>query len=152
MAGHLVRRLHQISVAVFADRMTALGIDLTPVQFAVLHAVLSNPGIDQASVAGLVAYDKATLGGVVDRLENKGLLRREVSPKDRRARCLFLTDTGRALFENVVPEVKALQSDILSGLDAAETKQLLALLRKTTDAGNHQSRAPLKPLPEPDAD
>lgn len=146
MAGHLVRRMHQISVAVFADRMAALGIELTPVQFATLHVALSHPGIDQASLAGMIAYDKATLGGVVDRLEAKGLIDRKVSPKDRRARVLHITDKGRTLFDRVVPEVQDLQSDILTGLNKEESSQLLALLKKTTDAGNSLSRAPLKPL------
>lgn len=151
MAGHLVRRLHQISVAVFADRMAAAGVDLTPVQFATLHATQTHPGIDQASLAGLIAYDKATLGGVVDRLEARGYLRREVSQTDRRARSLFITEDGEALFERVVPLVKEAQSDILSGLDDTEVATLLGLLKKTTDAGNALSRAPLKPLGPPDA-
>jgi DNA-binding MarR family transcriptional regulator len=152
MAGHLVRRLHQISVAVFADRMSSIGVELTPVQFATLHAVLKHPGLDQATLAGLVAYDKATMGGVVDRLEARALLRREVHPKDRRARRLFITDQGVSLFDRVVPEVKAAQADILGGLSEDETDTLLALLRKTTDAGNMLSRAPLKPIPPPKAE
>ena len=144
MAGHLVRRLHQISVAVFADHMAALGAELTPVQFAALSALYANPGIDPASLASIIAYNKATLGGVIDRLETKGLIARRISETDRRARVLSLTQTGQTLFETVEPEVKDLQTDILSGLDASETQTLLALLKKTTDAGNDKSRAPLR--------
>ena len=61
-------RLHQISVEIFASRMAEAGIDLTPVQFAALTTVDDNPGVDQATLAGLIAYDKVTIGGVVDRL------------------------------------------------------------------------------------
>ena len=145
MAGHLVRRLNQISVAVFADRMAAMGVELTPVQFAALSSIRQNPGIDQATLAGAIAYDKATLGGVIDRLETKALIQRTVSPHDRRARVLTLTDAGEAMFQRVAPEVAELQNDILSGLDASEREQLLTLLRKTTDCGNTKSRAPLRP-------
>jgi MarR family transcriptional regulator, temperature-dependent positive regulator of motility len=145
MAGHLIRRLHQISVSVFAERMKAAGIDLTPVQFAALSALEGHPEVDQATLAGLIAYDRVTLGGVVDRLEGKGLVHRSVSQQDRRARVLRLTPRGAALLARVQPLVRGFQDEILTGLDAAERAQVMALLRKTTVAGNDQSRAPLLP-------
>jgi len=145
MAGHLVRRLNQISVAIFADNMAALGLDLTPVQFAALSAIDAQPGIAQAALAGAIAYDQTTLGGVIDRLEQKQLVARQVSPSDRRARVLTVSEAGQELLAQVRPVVRALQGDILSGLDEAEAAQLMALLKKTTDAGNSRSRAPLSP-------
>lgn len=145
MAGHLVRRLNQISVAIFADRMAAASVELTPVQFAALSAIDARPGIAQAALAGAIAYDQTTLGGVIDRLEQKGFVTRKVSPTDRRARVLTVTSAGQDLLSLVRPVVRELQGDILSGLDEAETAQFLALLKKTTDAGNDKSRAPLAP-------
>lgn len=149
MAGHLIRRLNQISTAIFADGMAHIGIDLTPVQFAALSTIRERPGIDQVTLAGEIAYDKATIGGVVDRLAAKGLILRGISARDRRARVLTITAEGQALFDTVLPVVRALQSDILSGLDSAERAQMLSLLRKTTEAGNDRSRAPLRPRSEP---
>ncbi len=144
MAGHLIRRLHQISVSVFAERMKAAGVDLTPVQFAALCALDANPDIDQATLAGLIAYDRVTIGGVVDRLEGKGLISRTVSRQDRRARSLRLTAAGMALLDQVRPIVRGFQDDILTGLSADERAQFMTLVRKTTRAGNDQSRAPLQ--------
>jgi DNA-binding MarR family transcriptional regulator len=151
LPGHLIRRLHQISVSIFAIRMAEAGIDLTPVQFAALAKVEDNPGIDQATLAGLIAYDRVTLGGVVDRLVAKGLLTREVSKQDRRARVLNLSEDGRALLARSLPVAVAVQGEILEGLSASERKTFVGLLRKTTDAGNVHSRAPLIPLPKSDA-
>ena len=148
MAGHLIRRLHQISVSVFAERMKAAGIDLTPVQFAALSALAAHPDVDQATLAGLIAYDRVTIGGVVDRLEGKGLVSRTVSRQDRRARVVRLTPSGADMLARVHPLVSEFQNDILSGLSPAERDQLMALMRKTTSAGNDQSRAPLQP-PKP---
>jgi MarR family transcriptional regulator, temperature-dependent positive regulator of motility len=145
MAGHLIRRLHQISVSVFADRMKAAGLDLTPVQFAALEALSARPDMDQATLAGMIAYDRVTLGGVIDRLEAKGLVSRIVSPQDRRARLVRLTDAGQSLLVHARPIVRGFQDDILAGLDRTERQELVALMRKTTDAGNDQSRAPLLP-------
>lgn len=145
MPGHLIRRLNQIAVSIFQERMDALGIDLTPVQFGALAALAENPGIDQATLAGLIAYDRVTIGGVVDRLQAKGLVARTTSTTDRRARVLALTDAGAALLARALPEVRALQSDILSGLDMQEAQTFLTLATKLAAAGNDRSRAPLKP-------
>ena len=144
MAGHLIRRLHQISVSVFTERMRDAGFDLTPVQFATLAALEAHPDVDQATLAGLIAHDRVTIGGAVDRMEAKGLISRRVSPQDRRARHVRLTDAGRSTLDRALPLVRTFQHDILSGLTEAESAQFMALLRKTTAAGNTQSRAPLQ--------
>jgi len=144
MPGFLIRRLNQIATSVFQDRMQALGVNLTPVQFAALASLRDNPGIDQATLAGLIAYDRVTIGGVVDRLQTKGLVARTISESDRRARCLTLTEAGAALLDRLLPEVAAVQADILSGLDAAERQSFVALARKSAEAGNARSRAPMR--------
>lgn len=146
MPGHLVRRLNQISTGLFMDRMASAGLSLTPVQFAALSALGAHPGIDQATLAGLVAYDRATLGKVIDRLDERGLVRRDISKSDRRARVLTLTETGADLYRAALPHVEAIQPMILSGLDAGERARFLDLLDKVTMAGNDSSRAPLRPL------
>lgn len=143
MAGLLIRRLHQISTSVFTTRMKEAGLDLTPVQFGALSALAQNPDVDQATLAGLIAHDRVTMGAVLDRLQNKGFITRKVSPHDRRARVLSLTAKGRTALDKALPIVQALQSEILSGLDETETRQLLQLMRKAADAGNQRSRAPL---------
>jgi MarR family transcriptional regulator, temperature-dependent positive regulator of motility len=143
MPGHLIRRLNQISVALFSARMAEAGFDLTSVQFAALVTVRDRPRIDQATLAGLIAYDRVTIGGVVDRLVAKGLVLREVSPRDRRARVLELSPEGQDVLDRVLPVVTIVQSDILESLPEAERKAFVGLLRKATEAGNEHSRAPL---------
>lgn len=130
MAGHLIRRLHQQSTQVYQTLTQAAGFDLTSVQFAALDAVAQQPGIDQASLAATISFDRATIGGVVDRLEQKGLIERTVSPADRRARLLQLTPAGRRELAAVRPVVEALQAEILAPLSAKERSAFLALARK----------------------
>ena len=130
MAGHLIRRLHQQSTAVFVQRTQAAGFDLTPVQFAAMDAIHTHPGSDQARVAELIGYDRATIGGVIDRLDKKGWVRRVVSERDRRARELSLTTEGASVRAAVLPTVRDLQQVILPGLSATERAQFLALARK----------------------
>lgn len=134
MPGHLLRRLHQVSTKVFTRHSRAAGQELTPVQFAAMDAITAHPGIDQAGIAALIAYDRATIGGVIDRLEHRGLVSRNVSRQDRRAREVWPTDRGTQVYEASLPVVEALQEDILAGLDPSERRLFLDLAAKTLRA------------------
>lgn len=136
MAGHLIRRLHQQSTQVFQARMQALGVDLTSVQFAALDAIHQHPGIDQAGLAAVIGYDRATIGGVVDRLETKEVVQRVTKPGDRRARALSLSPRGKDLLTLIRPEVIAVQADILSRLTEAEQDLFRTLARKALALGD----------------
>ena len=130
MAGHLIRRLHQLSTQVFVQRTQAAGFDLTPVQFAALDAIGHHPGTDQARVAEMIAYDRATIGGVIERLEQKGWVDRVVSERDRRARVLSLTAEGERILQALVPVVRNLQDEILQALGEADRARFLKLARQ----------------------
>lgn len=130
MAGHLIRRLHQQATQTFVQRTQAAGFDLTPIQFAALDAIHAHPATDQARVAEMIAYDRATIGGVIERLEQKGWIRRVVSERDRRARELSLTEEGERIRTALLPIVQALQGDILAPLSDEERTQFLALARR----------------------
>jgi len=142
MAGHQIRRLNQISQALFRERMASAGVELTPVQYAALATLDERPGLDQASLAALIAYDKVTIGGVIDRLAAKGLVDRRPSPTDRRAKALSLTPEGAALLARVRPVVWALQDDILAGLTGDERNCFLDLLARLTEAAESASATP----------
>jgi DNA-binding MarR family transcriptional regulator len=144
MPGHLARRFQQISVAVFLAEVEKAGYDLTPVQYAALAAVDASPGIDQITLAGTIAYDRTTITGVVDRLVQKGLVVRQESSRDRRARELKTTDAGRQTLRGITPAVEAAQQIMLRGLTEREGKELIRLLQKAIAAGNELSRAPLR--------
>jgi len=143
MPGHLIRRLNQISTGLFQDRMAQLGLDLTPVQFAALATLRDRPDVDQATLAGLIAHDRATIGGVLDRLQGKGLVDRRTDPADRRARLVRLTPAGAALLDRALPHVSALQDAILAGLTAQDRATFIRLAATVAAAGNALSRAPL---------
>lgn len=135
MAGHLIRRLHQQSTLVFQSRMQAAGIELTSVQFAALDAIAETPGLDQASLAASISFDRATIGGVVDRLEHKGLVQRTVRAEDRRARQLTLTAQGRKLLAGCRPVIEHLQAEILAPLTRAEREAFVRLAHKALGLG-----------------
>lgn len=142
LPSNLVRRLNQICVAEFSAAMEREEIDLTPVQYSVLWAVEIFPGVDQASVAKQIGYDRATLGKVVDRLEFKGFLRRYISKTDRRAREIFLTDAGQALLERAHPVALSSQDNMLPGITGEERDLFAQLLARVVEAANAETNAP----------
>jgi DNA-binding MarR family transcriptional regulator len=128
LPGHLIRRAHQISGALFAANLS--GYDLTSVQYAAMVAVACNPAIDATRLSELIAFDRATLGGVLDRLEAKGLLIRSASRQDRRIKTVTLTSAGEALLAEVEAKVLKAQADMLEPLDPEERRRFIALLKK----------------------
>lgn len=150
LPSHLIRRLNQTCVAQLTATLSNAAIDLTPVQYSVLWAVGDFPGVDQASVAKKIGYDRATLGKVVDRLEIKALIRREVSQTDRRAREIYLTEAGKRLLNEAHPVVLASQERMLPGLSAEEREQMVDLLTRVTEAANEDTTAPTLSPWQPD--
>ena len=126
--GHLMRRAHQVAVAIFNDETA--GFDMTPVQFAILNALIDDPGEDQVTLAAKVAFDAATFGSVIGRLEAKGWVRREPDGSDRRRKLLWVTADGEQACSQMKTSVRKAQARILGPLDPAERQQLLLLLGK----------------------
>ncbi|WP_397475780.1 MarR family winged helix-turn-helix transcriptional regulator [Pusillimonas sp.] len=149
--GHLMRRAQQISASIFHDE---LGSKLTPIQYAILRILVEHPGIDQVSLAGLVAIDTSTAASVAIRLEEKKLLVRYLDPNNRRQRALYVTEAGQALLQSTVPGIERLHQRIFEGFTPEEEAQFMALLTKLVQINNSKSRAPLshrKPAPGAEA-
>lgn len=146
--GHLFRRAQQISASIFHDE---LGQYATPVQYAILRVLVEYPGVDQVTLAGLVAIDTSTAASVAIRLEEKGLLRRYLDPGNRRQRALYLTEAGKALLHNTVSGIRRLHERIFEGFSAEEEDQFMHLLQKLVHLNNEQSRAPLAARAQPAA-
>jgi DNA-binding MarR family transcriptional regulator len=130
--GHLIRRAHQVAVAIFMEETGSF--DVTPVQFAILNALIEDPGEDQVTLAAKVAFDAATFGSVIGRLESKGWVRREPDALDRRRKLLWITKEGTEAAVQMRRAVRRVQGRILAPLETSEREQLLALLAKLVSA------------------
>jgi DNA-binding MarR family transcriptional regulator len=140
LPGHLIRRLNQIAVGIFMMEMESLG--LTPIQFAALQAINQNPKIDQKTLAQLIGLDTSTTGGVIDRLELRGLVDRQASEFDRRVRLLVLKDEGLSILQMAIPLMLKAQEKILSPLSTTDQKIFMKLLNRLVKENNEYSRAP----------
>jgi DNA-binding MarR family transcriptional regulator len=140
--GYLFRRMQQIAVAVFVEECRAF--DLTPVQYAALVAIHTHPGIDATRLSAVIAFDRSTLGNVIERLEAKKLIERKPSPQDKRVKLLYLTKSGTTVLRDIMPAVDRAQARMLQPLKAADRKTLMALLARLVDLNNEASRVPLR--------
>ena len=141
--GHLMRRAQQIAVSIFAEECKEFG--LTPVQYALLCAVRDNPGIDQITLASLVALDRSNTGDVIGRLEERGLLLREPGRVDRRTKTLRTTQEAVSLIQRMDEAVQESQRRILAPLSESEQLVFMELLTKLVQVNNPLSRAPWRP-------
>ncbi len=141
MPGHLVRRCHQISVGLFHDECGAF--DLTPIEFAIMSGVETQPGIDQIQLSGLVGVDRTTIGNVILRLEKRNLIERHADDQDRRVKRLFLSPEGKAVLDKARPSVLDVQEKLLAPLSTKEREQFVNLLTKIVSENNENSRVPL---------
>src|ERR1700709_1179965 len=101
--GYLFRRMQQIAVAIFVEECRAY--DLTPVQYAALVAIRTHPGIDATRLSAVIAFDRSTLGSVIERLETKAYIGGTTARDDKRIKLVYLTKVGEALLRNIMPSV-----------------------------------------------
>jgi DNA-binding MarR family transcriptional regulator len=91
---------------------------------------METPGADQVTLAGRVAFDPATSGSVIGRLEAKGLVRREADVRDRRRKLLWVTPEGEHTVKEMRRAVVRAQTRIVGPLAATEREQFMHLLNK----------------------
>jgi DNA-binding MarR family transcriptional regulator len=140
--GFLIRRLHQIHLALFAEECGRFGV--TPVQFSLLSVVASRPGLDQSALALEVGVDRATTANVLARLEANGLLRRVRDAADSRVKLVHLTPAGRRMLGRMDGAARRAHERTLDGLPARDRARFVAFLAQLVDSGNAYGRAPMR--------
>jgi DNA-binding MarR family transcriptional regulator len=118
-----------------SDKMERLSHDnltrfeLTPAQFDVLAHLVAAEGISQQTLSEKLLVTKGNVCGLIDRLEDRGLVVRRPDPEDRRSNLLFLTPKGRELVERAVPAHEKFIIELMSTLCVEQQQQLKSLLR-----------------------
>jgi len=141
MPGHLAAPVPADRGGGVSGRGRRCRFDLTPYNTRRLRPSKANPGLDQVTLAGLIAYDRTTITGV-DRSSgpegSRGTPR--LQPR-RRARELEITDEGKRTLRKITPAVDSAQRIMLRGLNAKEGEDLMRLLHKAIAAGTSSARA-----------
>lgn len=129
--GFLARQFHRITAAIFLDQTASFG--LTGLQFGVLGVVATYPGIDQIGVCNTLGVDRSTLAGVVDRLEEKGLVSRRTRAADRRSNALRLTRAGARILAEIGDSAATAEARALEVLGDEEREQFLRMLARIVE-------------------
>lgn len=140
--SHLMHRALQLALDIYAEEVGADGP--TQRQFAVLEIASRNDGLTQTDLVRATGIDRSTLADLVARMTAKGLLNRERSVLDGRAKAVSLSDEGRALLETARARVEAADRRILALMPKARRDsfmKLLADLAAVADAGPDEAKA-----------
>jgi len=104
----------------------------------VLHFLRAQDGAIQQQIGTAMGIDPSTMVALIDELERAGLAKRRPHPNDRRAREVVITPKGRRAVERGRALAREVEDDVLQGLESAERRQLLKLLRRALSAAPPQ--------------
>jgi DNA-binding MarR family transcriptional regulator len=130
--GFLIRRLHQIHVALFQEKCAEF--EITPLQYSLLSALAVRKTADQTTLAADVSLDRTTTTGALKRLQSRRFVERAVRRDDRRARACRLTAAGTALLTKMDSAARAAHRDTLASLSKPEQKRFVVLMQQIVAA------------------
>ncbi|MCA3700556.1 MAG: MarR family transcriptional regulator [Brevundimonas sp.] len=145
--SHLMHRALQLALDVYAEELGTDGP--TQRQFAVMEAVSVKEGLTQTDLVKATGIDRSTLADLVSRMTAKGLLTRERSTLDARAKAVRLSPEGQALLDAARPKVEAADRRIMGLLPKGKRDgflDLLSELASAADAAPDQAKAEAKAL------
>ena len=129
--GHLARRLQQAHHLLWN---TMVSEEITSPQFAVLNALVAEPGIDQRTVGDRVGLDRSTIAEVISRLTRRGLLDKVRDPDDGRRSLLRPTEDGLRTHRRLTVRTARMNQVLLAPLAPEERAVFIDLIGRVADA------------------
>ena len=130
--GYLIRRLHQIHVALFQEKCAAF--EITPLQFSLLTALAKRGTADQTTLASDIALDRTTTTGALKRLQSRRFVDRSTARHDRRSQLCRLTKTGSALLRKMEKPARTAHFHTIADLGRMDQKRFIAMMQKIVSA------------------
>jgi len=141
--GYLIRRLHQIHVALFQEKCAAF--EITPLQYSLLTALAKRGTADQTTLAADIALDRTTTTGALKRLQSRHFVDRSTARHDRRSQLCRLTKAGSALLKKMEKPARTAHLDTITDLSKSDQKRLIAMMQKIVAARSRQTGATAAP-------
>jgi MarR family transcriptional regulator, lower aerobic nicotinate degradation pathway regulator len=141
--GYLIRRLHQIHVALFQKRCA--GFEITPLQYSLLTALARRGTADQSTLAADIALDRTTTTGALKRLQSRRFVDRATAHHDRRSQLCRLTRKGSALLAKMNRPARMAHLDTVADLSRADQKRFIAMMQKIVMARSKETDATAAP-------
>jgi DNA-binding MarR family transcriptional regulator len=140
----LLKRLGHAAKERSMEAYARLG--LHPSHYAILIALDERSRETQGAIADALGYDRGQLVGLLDELEERGLIERRRDPEDRRRHLVNLTTEGKRTLRRLRALAREIEDEFFVGLDDDERATLHALLRRLTE--QHEPRCPRAVPPE----
>jgi DNA-binding MarR family transcriptional regulator len=137
--GFLIRRLHQIHVALFQEACGAF--EITPLQYSLHSALAVRKTADQTTLAADIALDRTTTTGALKRLAARNFVEIAVDDEDRRARLCRLTPAGSALLAKIEASARAAHRATLDNLSEREQAAFVDMMQRIVAAQSDNDSA-----------
>lgn len=124
--GFLISDLHRLMTAAVDKEVSTLG--LTRSQLRVVLHLMRGDGLSQVALAEDLQLGKVTVGGLLDRLQDKGLIERRPHPSDRRTKLVYLNLPDQKIYDSIVEAGRVILEQVLLGISKSEQKKLIELL------------------------
>lgn len=137
--GYLIRRLHQIHVALFQEKCAVF--EITPLQYSLLTALAKRGTADQTTLAADIALDRTTTTGALKRLQSRRFVDRVIEHSDRRSQTCRLTRAGAALLRKMEKSARTAHLETVADLSKADQKRFIAMMQKIVAARSRNADA-----------
>lgn len=127
--GFHLRRAQVAAFKHFAQTVTAAE-GITPGLYGMLQVIANNSGLTQSRLAEVMEVDRSSIVKVVNALEDKGLIRRDAAPNDRRSYHLRMTAEGKLALRRIEEAVAQQDREFAAGLSEDARKLLITLLKR----------------------
>ena len=124
--GFVISDLHRLITTAMDKELKTL--DLTRSQLRIILHLSRQDGLTQVRIAEDLEMGKVAVGGLLDRLQGKGLVQRKPHPTDRRATHVFLTPSAEALYKPIVESGRYVMDKMLAGISTQKQTELIDLL------------------------
>ncbi len=127
----LLAKAYQKAHAAFKQKLAPYGV--TPVQHLILAVLAEKDSLPPAEISARILMDGATLSGVLDRMTEAGLIRKEENPQDRRSLKVSLTPKARKMYAHIAVQRRAINEELTAKLSLEEKVLLKRLLKELKD-------------------
>jgi MarR family transcriptional regulator, lower aerobic nicotinate degradation pathway regulator len=141
--GFMLRRAHQIAVALFLEETGDRKV--TTSQYGALFVLAQVEGLDLAGLGRRLGMDRSTSALVVSKLQAAGWVAMATNPNDRRRKALKLTPAGQAMLDDLAGPAHEARERLLSPFTPEEAETFLRLLERFVAAFNGSIRTPIAP-------
>lgn len=129
--GYLFRRADSIARRIFYELSGQTA--LSPRQFGVLLSLSKSGPLSQRELSDMIHIDASTLGEILRRMNDRGLIARRTAPNDRRKVTLTLTAAGKRTLRTLLPAVVRMQEELLAQIPLEHQAILLSSLGLLVD-------------------